>query len=185
MPQKVLLRDVAAVPSPVVAHESALRRLDCVCIGIDPGVKGGVCILSRDGIHLQPLGPLEPTDQWSLFQFFGGRPKGHVRVALEKVGGYVGGDGNTGASMFVFGEAYGMVRGFLAAAGIEYESVQPKSWMKVFGMKREKGENREVWKRRLKALAVSLYPTHESQITNATADALLIAEYVRRTRHTA
>jgi hypothetical protein len=65
---------------------------------------------------------------------------------------------------------------------IPFVEVSPRSWMKAMGIRtRRKTETPTQWKNHLKQLAQQLFP-HE-QITLATADALLIAEYCRRVWH--
>ena len=69
----------------------------------------------------------------------------------------------------------------LIAAGIPFEEVIPRTWQKGVGITpRGKGETKTRFKNRLKAKASQLFP--KVNVTLATADALLIAEFCRRKR---
>lgn len=156
-----------------------------VYVGIDPGASGGIAILT-DGTpklwSMTAMGTLE--DQWDFFRVLekikDGDPTLDIFVGIEKVGGYVGGNPTPGSAMFNFGVGWGTLRAFVVAAGLPFEEIPPQRWMKTFGMKADKKETKTAWKNRLKQKAQSLFPGEK--ITLATADALLIAEHVRRTR---
>jgi hypothetical protein len=94
-------------------------------------------------------------------------------VSLEKVGGYTGGTGQPGSAMFKFGMGYGFIQGALMTLGARIELVAPQAWQKAMGCLTKGDKN--VSKRR----AQELFPT--LKVTHATADALLIAEFNRRT----
>ena len=81
--------------------------------------------------------------------------------------------------MFNFGHNFGMLEGLLIGAGIPYDRVTPQKWQKEFGLYRLPDETKTAKKNRHKELAKELFPT--LNVTHATADALLIAEYCRRT----
>lgn len=178
MPPK---RPIAPVP----------RRINpVVYIGIDPGASGGLVAVDRDGIFLSARTMLpSEKDIWEWFQYWAytywrevaTTEKGNtvkVFAVIEQVGGFIGGEGNTGSSMFKFGASYGGLRMAITAAEIPFEAVTPQKWQKTLGMFRKKGEAKGVWKNRLKAKAQQLYP--KEKITLSVADAVLIAEYCRR-----
>lgn len=82
--------------------------------------------------------------------------------------------------MFKFGRSFGTLEMGLVAAGIRHELCTPQKWQKSLGIeKRRKGEDKRKWKGRLKAAAQKKFP--RLSITLETADALLMAEYCRRT----
>lgn len=84
------------------------------------------------------------------------------------------------ASAFTFGWGYGGLRMALLALGIPFNEVRPRAWQQQLGIpKRGKSEDNTHWKNRLKIRAQELFPT--VKVTLATADALLLAEYCRRT----
>lgn len=87
------------------------------------------------------------------------------------------------AGMFSFGQNYGMLRGFLVASGMEWEEVRPVKWQRELGIPKVKDEEYGDRKRRLTALAKALFPDipkEVGKITQKTADALLIAEFLRQ-----
>lgn len=146
-------------------------------IGVDPGVKGGVAFLWGDGsiakvIAFQPWmthrevvdllrGPIEVLSLSS--------PERPVAF-VEKVG-YMPGDGGKGSN--TFGRVDGLLRGALLMARVEIRDVYPMVWQTK--MECLSGGNKNVTKTR----AQSLFPG--IKVTHAIADALLIAEYGRRT----
>lgn len=103
-----------------------------------------------------------------------------VRGCIEIVhsrpaGGHVG--------MFTFGRSYGFLRGCLTATGMEWEGARPVLWQREIGVPRIKDEEYGDRKRRLTKLARDLFPNipkEVGKITQKTADALLIAEYLRQ-----
>lgn len=75
-------------------------------------------------------------------------------------------------STFTFGKGYGGLRMALIASGIPFREVQPRAWQKELGCLT--GGDKNVSKRKAQQLFPSL------KITHAIADALLIAEWLRR-----
>ena len=143
-------------------------------IGVDPGSSGSICEVSVDG----SASVVTKTDKsyahiWDkLFQ-----PRFDNSVAVIESVHAMPGQGV--ASTFRFGQSFGMLLAMLTAAGIPYVKVTPAVWCKEFKLKRKEGESNTDWKNRHKQLAQELFP--DVDVTHATADALLIAEYCRRT----
>lgn len=92
-----------------------------------------------------------------------------AKALLEKVHAMPG-QGVT--SMFTFGKGYGFLRGCLSSGGIPFDDVTPQAWQKALGCLTKGDKNVS------KAKAQQLFP--HLKITHATADALLIGEYLRR-----
>ena len=142
-----------------------------ICIGLDPGVGGGLAVL-RDAGQVVYASHLPATER-DLWELLAPLPKQYmVRAALERVAaspqmGVV--------SAFTFGRGYGRLEMALTAAGIPFDYVTPQVWQKAMGC-RSKGD-KNVTKRR----AQQLFPN--VKITHAIADALLIAEWLRRRDH--
>lgn len=96
-------------------------------------------------------------------------------VGIEKVHSM---PGQGVASTFCFGEGYGVWLGILAALGIRHELITPQSWKKSLmdGQLKDKDASRLV--------AMRLFPEAGNQLQlkkhHGRADALLIAEFVRR-----
>lgn len=148
-----------------------------IFIGVDPGVSGGLAELGKRGANGIKM-PGTEKDVWEWVQPFMTAPL-PVFAVIERVGGYVG-EAQPGSAAFKFGASYGGLRMALVAAGIPFEEVTPQKWQKEYQLARGKGESKTSWKNRLKAKAQQLFP--DLVVTLATADALLIAEYARRTR---
>lgn len=156
-----------------------------VYVGIDPGASGGIAQISPAGIVLD-VTPATAADFYAVVgrAAAAARDNGGGFAVLESNTGYVGDEGNTGASMFKFGRQHGLAEMALAAAGLPHDLVQPQVWQKALGVPRRRkgkgkaGETKAQFKNRLKALAQRLFPGAE--VTLKTCDALLIAEYARR-----
>ena len=153
-------------------------------IGIDPGVKGGIAVLDEEGkvAFLEKM-PATPHDLWQVMWKIPRRRFAY----LEKVGGYIGDEGEKGAGrangsrMFTFGQNFGWCQMALEGNYIPYELVTPQVWQKSVGITlRKKEESRSAWKNRLKARAQELFPSE--RVTLANSDALLIAYHCWQTR---
>lgn len=141
-------------------------------MGIDPGQGGGIAVLGPNSKCLFAVKiPQTERDVWELVDI------DYTCIAIiEKVHSM---PKQGVASSFKFGRSYGFLRGCLIASGIPFDEVTPQAWQKGLEIpKRQKSESNTQWKNRLKAKAQQLFPSE--QITLATADALLIAEYCRR-----
>lgn len=148
-------------------------------LGIDPGANGGMALLSDSGYVLfASKFPETHRDLWDVLDCwvreYADSRKWHClieKVASSPQMGVV--------SAFTFGKNYGVLLGLLTASGIPFEYVYPSKWQKHFGCqsgrKNFKGGDKNVTKRK----AQELFPGEK--ITHAVADALLIAEYARRT----
>ena len=99
-------------------------------------------------------------------------------TVIEKVGSM---PGQGVASTFKFGMGYGGLRMALACNRMAFEAVLPRTWQRMFGLIFPK----KMWltltqkKNKHKARAQELFP--KLKITHATADALLIALFCKRT----
>lgn len=147
-----------------------------IFIGIDPGASGGLVAMTHDRLLSCVSMPDTEKDTWNWFCRW---EKCQKFAVIEKVGGYIGGVGSPGATMFKFGFSAGVLTAFLISASIPFEQVPPQKWQKALGCgTRAKTESKADWKNRLKGRAQALFPTEK--VTLATADALLISEYCRR-----
>lgn len=175
-------------PLPTVERRSAygtsVSSSLTLYLGIDPGVQGGLAVLSSNQEAppiMETFGNVTEQQIWDMLQSRGLRPRGGVFAVIEKVGGYVrGSGGNVGHAMFRFGQSYGFLKGCLTAAAIPYDEVHSSTWQRAVGVNPKKGEGRPQRKRRLRQRAEQLFPG--TRITNATADAMLLAYYCRQ-RH--
>lgn len=146
-------------------------------MGIDPGQNGSICTVLENGMPGVILGmPKTEADIYTELKCISGR----VRYCLiEKVHSM---PGQGVASTFKFGVGYGGLRMALICLKIPFDEVLSRAWQRGLGITpRMKTESRALWKNRLKAKAQQLFPLRLEDITLATADGLLIAEYCRRT----
>lgn len=161
---------------------------DTLYLGIDPGKSGGIVALCQDDVWLTKMPPtLIEIWNWINESVAYGRKRGRVVAGIERVGGFMrqgegAGSKNfaSGHSMWEFGFNVGILHMALVGNGVtDFRVIAPVSWQRGLQIpKREKGESKTGWKARLKALAQLTFP--EVEITLGTADAILIAEYIRR-----
>lgn len=148
-------------------------------LGIDPGASGGVALLSSPMEEVVSSGELRwdkalgtavwkmPETERDLWDLLDMLDIDHAYIeAVHSM------PGQGVASTFKFGQNYGMLRGFLIALGIPFETVAPHKWQQALGCLTHGDKNIS------KAKAQELFPS--LKITHATADALLICEYGRR-----
>lgn len=173
---------------PRVGTEVAGNGAGVAYLGIDPGGAGGMVLISEDGLRVIDRVALASVTLTQLLDWLRSakarRPR--VRAAVELVTGYAPGkkrgpNSNPGSTMFTFGKGVGHLEMALTAAEIPWEKVAPQRWQKAVGVSGKKpGEADTAWKRRLKERAEALFPG--SGMTNWAADAVLIAEWLRRER---
>lgn len=145
-------------------------------IGIDPGLKGGIAVIDANGpiVWRMPTikrGSKTIVDVTTVRDIICNTP-GHLgMVMIEKV--------NAGAvpsrqSAFSFGHGYGRVEAVIEAFDRPLDYVLPDTWIKAFGIPVGAGKAEHI------ATARRLYPD-VTITTDGQADALLIAEWCRRT----
>lgn len=151
-----------------------MKRHNAV-MGVDPGVRGGVAVLSSDGApliveairpdmtHRQVVDMLQAAVKTLTAH------KGY-EAFVEKVG-YMPGDGGKGAN--TFGRIDGLIRGALLAYGVYIHDAPPMVWQSRLSCLT--GGNKNI----TKAKAFELFGKYGVKITHSTADALLIAEFGR------
>ena len=139
-------------------------------LAIDPGLSGGLAYYSPTGIILNSM---PDTDQDVAVLVIDRLAISDV-CYIEKVGGYVGGKGAPGSSMFQFGRNVGFLHGLIAACRTRVIEVTPQRWQKTIqaGSKATHGAR---WKAHLKQIAQQRHP--RQVITLKTADAVLILEH--------
>ena len=135
-------------------------------MGVDPGVNGGISVLSGEGavIYVAAFRPDMTEDQ--LYDVIAPAAAMAKICFFEKVG-YMPKDGGKGA--FTFGAINGLLRGMLIALKVKRVYVAPMMWQAALGCLT--GGNKNVSKRR----AQDLFPA--VKMTHSVADSLLIAYY--------
>lgn len=147
-------------------------------VGIDPGTKGGLCLMTDRGevvetISLTGLKEKEVAFALAKWDEVCDTPP---HVFIEKVG-YIRGDGAGGS--FTFGAVFGLLRGIVLGLGWNPHYVYPMVWQSALVCM--SGGNKNV----TKGKAIELFPGYHAQrprgIVHDIADSILIAEYGRRT----
>jgi crossover junction endodeoxyribonuclease RuvC len=134
-------------------------------VGIDPGQSGGLAFLTDGAANAVAFKDVTPHDLVALLKV--------ATINKAYLEGVNAMPRQGVVSTFKFGMNYGWWQGALTALGIPYERVYPLKWQTLMGCRT--GRDKNVSKRR----AQELFP--RIKITHAVADALLIAEYGRRT----
>lgn len=135
-------------------------------LGVDVGTSGAMAVIDPDGVVVSIQRMTEtPHDVWSWLSAqriqFGVIEQVH---AMPKQGV---------SSTFKFGTSFGLCQGLLVAAGVRFEFATPQAWQKALSCK--SGGDKNI----TKARAQALFPN--TKIVHANADALLLAEFARRT----
>ena len=156
-------------------------------IGIDPGIKGAICIL-KDGKILDVFDmPTMPVGKKNKSQVNGSQiyneiqkaiineDKKDIKVVIEQVSAMPG-QGVT--SMFNFGQSYGILKGICSAMQLPMFFVRPAKWKKYFNLiNSEKDASR--------TRAIEIFPYFSSQLSKKKdsnkADAILIASFYYET----
>ena len=153
-------------------------------LGVDPGSTGSIAAITEKGL-IKVLRFGKSTEK-EIVDFCNELAFDYECFATLELVGAMPGQGVS--SMFQFGKNVGFIIGVLTATGIAYEQKVPRSWQKELGIsprykpkKNETGteETKPEFKKRLKQKAEQLFP--KEKVLTDTADALLIAEYTRRT----
>lgn len=157
-------------------------------IGIDPGKNGGIAMLDQDGQPIEvvnmPETPKDLLDCLSNLLMVGGAMSDNASFVcyIEKVGGI---PGQGASSAFSFGKGCGHLEMALLALKLSTNEVTPQKWQKGYqvgssSITKSSAAEKKEHKNKLKAKSQSLFPQLGKKITNATCDALLIAEYGRK-----
>jgi Holliday junction resolvasome RuvABC endonuclease subunit len=137
--------------------------------GIDPGANGGIAVATDTGEYIAWRMPGRDDEIASLIRTIAGEYAPEL-WAIENVHAM---PGNGVVSTFKFGRAFGFLLGVIHAFELPFILVSPQRWQSGLGI-RSHGD-----KRVTKAAALELKP--DGRVTHATSEALLIAEYAKRT----
>jgi len=147
-----------------------------ITIGIDVGASGAIAWIDERGKSCVEKMPDTLQDLWELICDITNFPRSAIdgrkyKAYIEQVSsspqmGVV--------SAFSFGRGYGNLEMALTAAGIPFERVRPQVWQKALNCLTKGSKN--VTKQRAQELFPNIKCTH------AVSDALLIAEYGKRTQ---
>ena len=141
-------------------------------IGIDPGASGGIALITNGEIRAYKC-PKSTKDMSVVFGIAYEINGLKTMVGLEKVWAR---PTDARSSAFKFGTNYGKWIGISANHESDIKYITPQTWMKYYNLPKLKKEERKRW---LKEKAKELYPNEK--VTLYTADAILIAHYLKET----
>lgn len=141
-----------------------------VYIGIDPGAKGSMCVISSGKVVFKDF---DLKDYSSTLKAF--LDTDELMVAIEKVHAM---PGQGVSSSFSFGQRLGELEGMLTALQIPYELVAPRDWQKACGIPAKSD------KKGIASVIQKLYPTAElygnkGGLRDGRSDALGLAHFIR------
>jgi hypothetical protein len=180
-PTKKRLRDTSLLHHSIKKKKKKVKRKAvslqplCYFIGLDPGQSGGIARLIYQGSILVdtqaiPLKDKTERDIYEIIDEFAFVNDHNTHAVLEQVNSM---PKQGVSSSFKFGRNYGMLEMVLVCTHIPYQLVRPAIWQGL--LKCRSGGDKNVTKK----AAQQLFP--KVKITHAIADALLLAEYCRRT----
>lgn len=149
-----------------------------IYIGIDPGESGGIAVLNGTKLFAYNMPDTYP-DIYNTLSSLQKQYAGHELVAiLEDVGKGI--PGQSSKATATFARHNGHLEMALYALGIRTVRVTPQKWMKNYSnqLGKSKDVEKREWKNKLKGLAQQMHP--EEKVTLKNADAILIAEYGKR-----
>ena len=139
-------------------------------IGIDPGAKGGIAVISDDGISVFPYSDSQ------LLNTVSSLTNENTRCCLEQVHAM---PKQGVSSTFKFGVSYGFIKGVLESHDISYQEIPPQRWKKEFGLNSDKAASIDVCRHLFPS--ATLRASDRCRTDNdGMAEALLMAEYARR-----
>lgn len=149
-------------------------------LGIDPGGTSGhyAMLHNADGEWTVQITAFKNV---TLAEFFNDLKDLNEECDVECVSEVVHGfPGMSTIAVSSFMRNMGHIEMALAASGIPTRYVTPQTWMKYYGVKKDKNETKTVWKKRLREVLQQRLPSVECSVEEA--DAVLIALYGLCTR---
>ena len=143
-------------------------------LGIDPGKNGAVCIVYPDNIEAYkcPKTAQEMSDIIRVYLSKCRKLNYDSVVCIEKVNVFPT-DGKVSA--FTFGTNYGMWQGILGCLNIDPQFIRPQEWQTLYKEEHDIPKEYVKKKRKFKEIASN----YMVNVTLATADAILIARYLK------
>ena len=146
-------------------------------IGVDPGASGGIAVLDENGAVVECSNM--PDTPMEILEFFRKYSPEETICVLEDVG--QGMPGQSSSATAKFARHNGHLEMALLALGIKTVKCRPQKWEKTYALGSSGKHEKSEWKRMLKERAQQLFPQLGKKVTLKTCDALLIAEYCRKT----
>lgn len=145
--------------------------------GIDPGKTGALAVIDSDSRIITNVFRFKDKTPTDIKHFFKQERLWCDFCFIEKVG-TMKQDGKIQIREFM--QNYGMLQGLLLAYEVPFDFVTPQQWQKRLALA-GKFANKNDRKNAHKAMAQRLWPNFPENITLDKADAMLIADYARRT----
>lgn len=163
-----------------VAAEAEVLTVDYVFVGVDPGQYGGLAVIDSErhvllSADMPTLADARQVDAVAISGLLQGAIDSDAYCMLEQAQAMPK-QGVT--SVFNYGVGYGKILAVLEWCRIPFELVRPAKWKKSFSLGRDKKDS--------VVLAQRLFPevefcTPRGRMRDGMAEALLLAEYARRT----
>ena len=162
-----------------------------IYIGIDPGLSGGLAAITNGGdiVTVIPMprvdGSAGPLDTEAIKAWFAEAKKGRTVCAAIERASVRPKEGIRSA--LTTGMNWGFLKGMLVAVGARHQEPTPQQWKKSLGLPKRPGAERKKAKQDAVVLATQLFPginlkPGKTRVPHdGMADAVLIAEYARRT----
>ena len=146
-------------------------------LGIDPGSSSGciACLTPHNGDVIKATIEFSKytTQEW-YSELKDLSLECDCVAVLEKVHGM---PGMNVVAISSFMKNVGHIEMALLALNIPFAEVTPQAWMKYYNLKKDKGESKTDWKRRLREHLQRIMP--DFKVTNNNADAMLLANYCK------
>ena len=149
-------------------------------LGIDPGVKGGIALISATGRPITAVN-MPDTEQGivdTIRRIVKKEGKLHVWAGVEFIIDCIPPGRSTPKKAAVLADNWGFCKGVLRALDVATEQITPRDWQTEFDLYGQKFATQTDKKNAHKEVATALFPT--VKMTHFISDALLIAEYTRR-----
>ena len=144
-------------------------------VAVDPGVGGGLAILTSETVRLEPM-PSTLTEILELLRYY---KNADAVCIIEDIPKFAGKFRNESTTAVLF-QNYGRVEGIAVSLGYSVVRVQPRAWQAVLGLGKRGDRSHAEWKRALKNKAQELFPFLSP--TLKTADALLMLHHYQGTK---
>lgn len=143
-------------------------------IGIDPGLKGGIAIISETFVQIKEM-PINQAKEIDVHKLFEMMPKESIFCVIEQL---LPMPGQNSKATTKAGVNYGKLLAVLELAGIPYQEVHPAKWKKEFQLiKKSKAHSCAVAKKLFPQLD---FITPRGRLMDGVAEALLMACYAQR-----
>ena len=150
---------------------------DKIYVGIDPGSKGAIAVLTGDLVAIDDM----PTLEELMRKTTGLKGcKGELyRVAIEQVHPL---PGQSCVASFTYGENFLLAKLIGMCYNIHPVMVSPQRWKKHYGLKKDPNETKTEYKRKSVDKAKELFPQASDLLKyskDGRAEALLIANWLK------